>query len=134
MYHLKLISTKSHRERQLFVPLFNRSSYIILQTQTTLHVVTIQRKQILIYMSFFSPKVQIKGCILKGDHGRYCLPIFWIHTPTRGKINCFLVVFIKSLVKSSAKSCQFKKFQSQITIYSRAMYKSTIAQSNRGLL
>lgn len=34
-----------------------------------------------------------------------------------GKSIAFLVVSIKSLVRSSTKSFQFKKFQSQITIH-----------------
>ena len=33
-------------------------------------------------------------------------------------------------MRSSTKSCQFKKFQSQVTIYSRAMYKSAVEHSS----
>lgn len=48
-----------------------------------------------------------------------------------GKINCFSVVFIKSLVRSSTKSCWFKKLQTQVTIYSWSDYKSAIEQRDR---
>lgn len=47
-----------------------------------------------------------------------------------GKINCFSVAFIKSLVRSSTKSCWFEKLQTQVTIYSWSKYKSEVEHSN----
>lgn len=40
-------------KKKLFVPIFNNSSYTVLLSQKTLHVVIIQRTQILTYMFFF---------------------------------------------------------------------------------
>jgi hypothetical protein len=47
-----------------------------------------------------------------------------------GKINFFSVVFIKSLVRSSTKSCWFEQLQTQVTIYSWAVYKSAREHSS----
>lgn len=67
MYQPELTSNKSHRMRvkkKPFVPIFNNSSYTVLLSQKTLHVVIIQRTQILTYMYFFS-KYKSKDAFLR---------------------------------------------------------------------
>lgn len=115
MYQLELISSKAHRMREWtdnYLSHYPRRAAVFYYCLRKLCMWLLYKEnKYWLTCTFF--KVQIKECILKGEHGRYCLTIFWICTSTREKINCFLVVFIKSLVRSSTKSCQFKKFQSQ---------------------